>query len=153
MSLIICEANVRMYLIISVSFFLVAADPALVPTPSSGEPILNVPERRSPGLFGPEEVTGFLDATWDFPTPETQIVDIQMWDSVPSPNAQQPDLPPDEWRSVPKTKVTKANKAERQQQEMPTRRLHESPGMPGPSNLTEDKRRQIQDWASWIREF
>ena len=34
-------------------FFFLLADPDTVPTPSSVEPTLLIPERSSPGLFGP----------------------------------------------------------------------------------------------------
>ena len=170
--------------------FLVAADPALVPTPPSGEPIIHVPGRRSPGLFdplspadshcefqlfakrfiahtvnptlnadkpfihltpSPEEPTAVesfgprlrSDADWNMEWPQTQMV------RIPLSASQQADLPPDDWF----VSVTIPSQAENEQHEMAIQQLLESAGKPGPSYLSEDKKRQIQNWASWIREF
>jgi hypothetical protein len=45
------------------------ADPDAVPTPASVEPTLIVPERSSPGLFGPR-------------TPESSIYDRKFFPSI-----------------------------------------------------------------------
>ena len=164
---------------------LVADDPFIHLTPSPEEPTA-VHGFESSGLFNPlskydadwniptpETQTIWSIATpetrtvWSIATPEaqtvqsiatleTQTVNLQMWGSVPLPDAQHGRSPvvKSARQSTPRTTVTRVNNAERRQQEMATERhWHVSPGMPGPFELTEDKRSRIQDWASWIREF
>ena len=146
---------------------LVADDPFIHLTPSPEEPTA-VHGFESSGLFSPLlKYDAETRTVWSIATPETQTVqslatletqtvNVQMWGSVPLPDAQHGRSPvvKSARQSTPRTTVTKVNKAERRQQEMATERhWRVSPGMPGPFELPEDKRSRIQDWASWIREF
>ena len=130
---------------------LVADNPFMHLTPSPEDPTA-VHGFEGSGLFSPLLE---YDADWSIATPETQTVNIQRWQSIPIPDAQHGRSSVAKYASwsVLRMTVMRVNKAERQQQEMAIEWHHASPGMLGPFKLTEDKRSQLQDWASWICEF